>query len=318
MSTFSGESKDQSLTDYLNEIGKISLLTPAEEIELGCSVQKMIILLDTERNDFTTEERKSIKNGEKAKKRMVESNLRLVVSVARKYAKSATHMKILDLIQEGNIGLIRAVEKFDPARGYRFTTYAYWWIRQAITRGLENYEKDIKIPSQVTKLVIKIKALNELHYEKHGRLPTKKEIVEIVNKEEARSQTSMNSVELAMSYLHRTASLDSAFSDCDNQFSLEPGFSSSLHNIISEREIIANETDEEELDREEKMRKVKNALEMLADRERLLLSLKYGLNGEAPMTAKEISVRHKIPIDKTREIINDSDRKLKAIIFQFF
>lgn len=317
MSSSSAESKDQSLTDYLNKIGKISLLTPVEEIELGCSVQKMIILLDSERNDFTPDEKKDIKNGERAKKRMVESNLRLVVSVARKYAKSASHMKILDLIQEGNIGLIRAVEKFDPVRGYRFTTYAYWWIRQAITRGLENYEKDIKIPSQITKLVIKIKALNELHFEKYGRLPTKKEILRIINKEEARNQTSINSIELAMSHFNRTVSLDSAFPHPENP-SPDSSFSSSLHSIVSEGEIVANEIDEEEADRKEKIAKVRSALEMLTDTERLLLSLKYGLNGEAPMTAKEISIKQKIPIDKARGMINDSDKKLKAIIFQFF
>jgi RNA polymerase sigma factor (sigma-70 family) len=318
MSAFGGDFKDQSLTDYLNQIGKIPLLTPVDEIKLGCSVQKMMLLLDSERNDFTAEEKKEIRAGEAAKKRMVESNLRLVVSIAKKYAKSATHMKTLDLIQEGNIGLVRAVEKFDPARGYRFTTYAYWWIRQGITRGLANYEKDIKLPSQVTELIIKIRNINEIYQEKYCRLPTKEEVLEIINKEKGRNKTSMNSIELAITHFYRTTSFDTGFSDQEEHLYSESAFSHSLHGIVADNTALASEEMDEEYNINEQIDKIRSAIEMLADDERLLLSMKYGLNGEDPMTAKEISVKQKMSVDKTREIINHSTSKLKAIIFQFF
>lgn len=313
MSSLAGESKDQSLTDYLNKIGKIPLLTPVQEIELGCKIQKMIILLDSGRNDFTKEEKIVIRIGEKAKKHMIEANLRLVVSVARKYSKNAAHMKILDLIQEGNCGLIRAAEKFDPARGYRFTTYAYWWIRQAITRGLENYDRDIKIPIQITKLIIKIKALNDEFFIKTGRTPTNKEIFEILNTNKSSNPisiaSSIASIELAINHFHRTTSLDLQISSSSE--------TASIMNTISSTEVINAEIDEEESDREEKMAKIYEAMEMLSDSEREMLIHKYGINCE-PKTAKEIAAEYKMPIEKIRDLLNNSEKKLKAILFQFF
>lgn len=313
MSSLAGESKDQSLTDYLNKIGKIPLLTPVQEIELGCKIQKMIILLDSGRNDFTKEEKIIIRIGEKAKKHMVEANLRLVVSVARKYSKNAAHMKILDLIQEGNCGLIRAAEKFDPARGYRFTTYAYWWIRQAITRGLENYDRDIKIPIQITKLIIKIKAINDEFFIKTGRTPTNKEIFEILNTNKSSNPTSIAasiaSIELAINHFYRTTSLDLQISGSSE--------TALIMNTISSTEVISAEIDEEESDREEKMTKIYGAMEMLSNGEREMLIHKYGINCE-PKTAKEIAVKYKMPIEKVRDSLNNSEKKLKAILFQFF
>ena len=133
------------LRDYLNQIGKIPLLTAAEEIELGNSIQRMMPLLD--KPDLTKEEQKVIRIGKRAKKRMVQGNLRLVISVASKYNKMTCRLSMQDLIQEGNIGLIRAVEMFDPSRGYKFSTYAYWWIRQGIMRATQTQDRMIKLPS---------------------------------------------------------------------------------------------------------------------------------------------------------------------------
>ncbi len=122
---------------YLSNIGRVPLLTPAEEIELGNQVQKMMAItedgqLNEKTKEFTPQQKRTIKIGRRAKERMMKANLRLVVSVAK---------ELLDLVQEGSLGLERAVEKFDPTRGYKFSTYAFWWIRQSMTRAIACFVK---------------------------------------------------------------------------------------------------------------------------------------------------------------------------------
>ena len=134
---------------YLQNIGRVPLLTPAEEIELGNQVQKMMILTEdgqiTEKNkEFTKQQKRTIKIGRRAKDRMMKANLRLVVSVAKKYQGKG--LELLDLVQEGSLGLERAVEKFDPTRGYKFSTYAFWWIRQSMTRAIACQSRTIRLP----------------------------------------------------------------------------------------------------------------------------------------------------------------------------
>ena len=124
---------------YLSTIGRIPLLTPAEEIELGNQVQAMMQFtqdntLEIDEASLTTKDRRMLRIGRRAKERMMKANLRLVVSVAKKYQGKG--LELLDLIQEGSLGLERAVEKFDPTRGYKFSTYAFWWIRQSMTRAI--------------------------------------------------------------------------------------------------------------------------------------------------------------------------------------
>ena len=133
----------------MQNIGRVPLLTPAEEIELGNQVQKMMILtedgqLNEKINDFTTQQKRIIKIGRRAKERMMKANLRLVVSVAKKYQGKG--LELLDLVQEGSLGLERAVEKFDPTRGYKFSTYAFWWIRQSMTRAIACQSRTIRLP----------------------------------------------------------------------------------------------------------------------------------------------------------------------------
>ena len=121
--------KVDTVRHYLQSIGKTPLLSSTEEIKLAEEIQAMLPLLEKEQ--LSREEEKIVAKGQKARERMIEANLRLVVSIAKKYLNSG--LSLLDLIQEGSLGLIRGVEKFDPARGYKFSTYAYWWIRQGIT-----------------------------------------------------------------------------------------------------------------------------------------------------------------------------------------
>ncbi|MFZ9266600.1 MAG: sigma-70 family RNA polymerase sigma factor, partial [Vulcanococcus sp.] len=153
---------------YLRDIGRVPLLSHEQEITLGRQVQELVALeelelelanregVDKPSAEILAKEagltpqqlKKRLRNGQRAKERMVAANLRLVVSVAKKYTKR--NMELLDLIQEGTIGLVRGVEKFDPTRGYKFSTYAYWWIRQGITRAIAEKSRTIRLPIHIT------------------------------------------------------------------------------------------------------------------------------------------------------------------------
>ena len=172
-----------SVRSYLRDIGRIPLLEHDEEILLGRQVQRLMEikacedLLGTPTKEelansleITQKElRKQIKDGERAKDKMVTANLRLVVSVAKKYTKR--NMELLDIIQEGTIGLVRGVEKFDPGRGYKFSTYAYWWIRQGITRAIAEKSRAIRLPIHVTENLNKLKKAQRELSQMNGYMP---------------------------------------------------------------------------------------------------------------------------------------------------
>ena len=173
-----------SVRSYLRDIGRIPLLEHAEEILLGRKVQRLMEIKDLEKEmevqsqadlagilDITTLElKRQLRDGTKAKDKMVTANLRLVVSVAKKYTKR--NMELLDIIQEGTIGLVRGVEKFDPSRGYKFSTYAYWWIRQGITRAIAEKSRAIRLPIHVTENLNKLKKAQRELSQINGEMPT--------------------------------------------------------------------------------------------------------------------------------------------------
>ena len=172
-----------SVRSYLRDIGRIPLLEHDEEILLGRQVQRLMEIKGIENEMETPSQddlagvlgitskqlRKELKDGERAKDKMVTANLRLVVSVAKKYTKR--NMELLDIIQEGTIGLVRGVEKFDPGRGYKFSTYAYWWIRQGITRAIAEKSRAIRLPIHVTENLNKLKKAQRELTQLLGEIP---------------------------------------------------------------------------------------------------------------------------------------------------
>ena len=187
--TSKGSYSADMVRTYLHEIGRVPLLTHEQEIVYGKQVQKMMTLLaEKEELGLNLKEwakhaqmseielNRIVKQGQRAKRKMIEANLRLVVAIAKKYQKR--NMEFLDLIQEGSLGLERGVEKFDPTRGYKFSTYAYWWIRQAITRAIAQQARTIRLPIHITEKLNKIKKTQRELAQKLGRSAEVSEIAQ--------------------------------------------------------------------------------------------------------------------------------------------
>lgn len=194
---------------YLREIGRVPLLSREQEIVYGKQVQQMMVILEAKEalrkeidhepslaelaahvNHSETELNHLMVQGRRAKQKMIEANLRLVVAIAKKYQKR--NMEFLDLIQEGTLGLERGVEKFDPTRGYKFSTYAYWWIRQAITRAIAQQGRTIRLPIHITEKLNKIKKVQRELAQKLGRSPTPVEIAQELELEPAQIREYLN------------------------------------------------------------------------------------------------------------------------------
>ena len=260
-----------SLQLFLKDIGKVSLLTAAQEVELAKRI---------ERGDH------------RAKQEMVEANLRLVVSIAKRYRNQG--LPFLDLIQEGTIGLVRAAEKFDYRKGFKFSTYATWWIRQAVARALADKGRTIRMPVHVVEKLNKILRTERKLRAERGREPTSAEIA-------ADLDMSIEEVESIRRTAQAPVSLEKPVGDDDDS---EFG-----HFIEDDSEPLPDDVADQTM-RNEALTRV---LGMLADRERRILELRYGLNGEAPCTLDEVGRAFNVTRERIRQIENQSLKKLRAL-----
>jgi RNA polymerase primary sigma factor len=176
-----------SLSSYLGEIGRHQLLTPEQELTLGRKVQAMAALQERCRQaggegpacEYSNLERRTLRLGERAKNQMITANLRLVVNLAKRYQNKG--LDLLDLIQEGTLGLTRAVEKYDPTRGHRFSTYAYWWIRQGLNRALSTQSRTIRIPVNVNEKLTRLRAAKARYLQMHGVNPSPRQLATLLD-----------------------------------------------------------------------------------------------------------------------------------------
>ena len=261
---------EDSVRMYLKKIGKVRLLTREDEVRLARRA---------ERNDMS------------AKNALVEANLRLVVSIAKRY--TGRGLTLLDLIQEGNLGLIRAVEKFDWRRGFKFSTYATWWIRQAITRALADQSRTIRIPVHMVERMNRVARVRRALLQKHGREPTPEEIAVELEMPVAR-------VEEALKVGQEPVSLETPVGSEEGDASLADFIPDS--SIDRPLEVVANRLREADL---------QAALESLPWRERRVLELRYGLAGEGPMTLEEIGTQVGVTRERVRQIESKTLLKLK-------
>jgi len=252
-----------SVQMYLKEIGKISLLTGEEEKEFARSIEK---------------------GDEEAKNKLAQANLRLVVSIAKRYINRSPHLTILDLIQEGNLGLFRAVEKFDWRRGYKFSTYATWWIRQAITRALADQASTVRIPVHMVETISKYKQITRRLSQDLGRDPLAEEIA-------AEMGLDVEKVRHIQKIKQETISLEAPVGDEDED--------STLGEFIEDEKILSpvQQTAQRLL-----VDQVKEILIDLTPRERRILEMRFGLNDGVTRTLEEVGKEFGVTRERIRQI----------------
>ena len=265
-----GVSIEDPVRMYLKEIGKVPLLSAEEEIELA----------------------KRMENGdEAAKKRLAEANLRLVVSIAKRYVGRG--MLFLDLIQEGNLGLIKAVEKFDYRKGYKLSTYATWWIRQAITRAIADQAKTIRVPVHMVETINKVVRARRTLTQELGREPSNKEIAEMLGEDEDR-------VTEIMSFSQDPVSMEAPVGDEDD---------SHLGDFVQDSNALSPE---ENAIAEMRNKQISLAMKDLTDREQEVITLRFGLDGNQPHTLEEVGQMFHVTRERIRQIEAKALRKLGA------
>jgi RNA polymerase sigma factor (sigma-70 family) len=287
---------DPSLRAYLNEVGRHPLLEADEELALGRLVQRLIELqekLDAGQVLDIAEEMEVFR-GEKAKKKFINSNLRLVVDIAKKYHHQCQSLDLLDLIQEGNFALIRAVEKFDHTRGYRFSTYCYWWIRQAMQRAIGSLDSPIRLPTSFRDIVFRANRAVEKLSKELNRRPTAKELAEELG-------VSAEILDLANQRSQGVLSLDAQV-ECD----------ASRVSIIDNIEDAVNLNTVESLEDDLMLQELFFALEnFLDDTTRLILSER---SRPTPTPWKELEALTGFSRPKLKQIERNAVNKCKVMI----
>ncbi|MFM7394652.1 MAG: RpoD/SigA family RNA polymerase sigma factor [Cyanobium sp.] len=281
---------------YLSSIGRVPLLTPAEEIELAHHVQMAKQLLELPASERTPQHNRRIRMGQRARDRMMAANLRLVVSVAKKYQNQG--LELLDLVQEGAIGLERAVDKFDPAMGYKFSTYAYWWIRQGMTRAIDNTARTIRLPIHISEKLAKLRRITRELSHRFGRQPNRLELAHAMGVEP-------DELEDLLSQSAPCASLDAhARGDEDR---------STLGELIPDP---ASLEPMDGMDRSIQKEHLGTWITQLNEREQKILRLRFGLDGTEPLTLAEIGRQINVSRERVRQLEAKAILKLRLITSQ--
>ncbi|MBR2641004.1 RNA polymerase sigma factor RpoD [Candidatus Saccharibacteria bacterium] len=263
---------DDSVRLYLREIGKIPLLTPEEEADLAQRI---------------------VKGDKKAKDKMVEANMRLVVSIAKRYGGRG--LDFLDLIQEGNTGLLRAVEKFDPDKGFKFSTYATWWVRQAITRAIADQARTIRIPVHMVETINKVLRTTRKLTSELNREPTNEEIANALDMEPEK-------VDYVMRIKQDIASLDASVGrDGDDEDSV-------LGDFVEDEE---RDSPEEAASNQILKEQLSEIIATLTDREQKIIRLRFGIGGGRPHTLEEVGNEFDVTRERIRQIEAKALSKLR-------
>ncbi|HZQ66586.1 MAG TPA: RNA polymerase sigma factor RpoD, partial [Gaiellaceae bacterium] len=260
-----------SLRLYLREIGKVPLLTADQEVYLAKRI---------ERGDM------------EAKRQMIEANLRLVVSIAKSYLGRG--LSFLDLIQEGSLGLIRAVEKFDYRKGYKFSTYATWWIRQAVTRAIADKARTIRIPVHMVEKLNKVVHIERQLVQRLGREPRPDEIAEEL-------EMATEEVRDILRMAQHPVSLEKPIGEEEE---------SELGDFVQDD---AAESPDEQASLSLRREDIERALDSLPDRERKVIELRFGLKGEQPCTLEEVGRAFGVTRERIRQIENNTLKKLESL-----
>ena len=292
-----------SLSDFLGEIGRHELLTPEQELTMGREVQAMVALNERCQQaggngpecEYSSAEKKKLKAGERAKNQMITANLRLVVNLAKRYQGKG--LDLLDLIQEGTLGLTRAVEKYDPKRGHRFSTYAYWWIRQGLNRALSTQSRTIRIPVNINEKLTKLRAAKSRLMQELGVHPSTSQIA-------IQMKIPLEEVEelLACELRSITVSLQGA-----GKSKADP---SELVDILPSEEVAPMELAE----LAERSASAWSLLDKsnLTPKERTILSLRFGLDGSNEWrTLAEVARQMNCSREYCRQVVQRALRKLR-------
>jgi RNA polymerase sigma factor (sigma-70 family) len=277
-----------AMRDYLEAISRYPLLTTQQEIQLARKIAQYMELRDN--TSPTLAEQRLIKAGLKARATMVNCNLRLVVHIAKRYTGRIKSMDMLDLCQEGNIGLQRAAEKFDASRGYKFSTYAYWWIRQSLKRAIDSKERMIKIPIHMIDRTFKALQIETEYMKEHGRKPSKTELAQVMGLtiEQLLALVDCNSVHI---------SLDELVTDDGN----------SLLDLIASPEV------DIDFDLDQSKEHVQLALSYLTDMEQDIINKRY--NEDLTFTA--IAKDHNVCRERIRQKMTSAHRKLGKMMSEY-
>lgn len=281
-----------SVTWFLTSICREPLLTASEEIELGNQVQRMMKIIE-DKIPITPQEARVLRLGRKSKERMMRANLRLVVSVAKKYQGKGLDLQ--DLIQEGSLGLERAVEKFDPTRGYKFSTYAFWWIRQSMTRAIATQGRAIRLPVHLSERLTLIKKVTQELSHKLGEVPTRKEIADEMG-------ITIEELDSVLRQSLTTSSLDEPVSANEGK--------SFLGELIADTQ---NNEPLEDIEINMYKEQLGKWLSHLNEQEKQVITLRFGLNDCNRMTLTEIGKLMEISRERVRQIELKSLRKLRGL-----